>query len=309
MSTSELTFKSGQFRRPGSSTYLEGESADPPEKVLSLGRDTAAMQAPIVGGRNPTWSRGPAKALAASAAVFAVGAIVLVALLADAPDAPQGKHVERLSSFVGLCGQLGAAPCDAASVGHLRQVRAPTGSADPTGSAPDTWLSPASQAELTPPPPLPGGEEALDAPRRPPQPLAAVGRPREARYHQRCTPPPPPAASQPQPSPSAYAATASGGDGSGNRSRSSRSSSVTCPASPNQTSAHGITCPSDSHPVETLISASRELADCSCVGVLGVRYKFVNFEWKRTRSRQIGETKQTCRARTSPPPLSSAAPP
>ncbi|KAJ1470868.1 hypothetical protein T484DRAFT_1846198 [Baffinella frigidus] len=80
------------------------------------------MQAPIVGGRNPTWSRGPAKALAASAAVFAVGAIVLVALLADAPDAPQGKHVERLSSFVGLCGQLGAAPCDAASVGHLRQV-------------------------------------------------------------------------------------------------------------------------------------------------------------------------------------------
>ena len=77
-----------------------------------------------MGARGPTWSRGPAKVAAAGAAVLAIGAVMLVALLADAPVDHGRKAVERLSSSWASCGELGAAPCDAASVGHLRQVRA-----------------------------------------------------------------------------------------------------------------------------------------------------------------------------------------
>ena len=77
-----------------------------------------------MGYRDPTWRRGHAKTLAVGAAVFAISAIAIVALLEDAPVDHGRKAVERLSSSWASCGQLGAPPCDSASVTHLRQVRA-----------------------------------------------------------------------------------------------------------------------------------------------------------------------------------------
>jgi len=91
----------------------------PPDCPVSV---VPAMLEPIT-GRNP-WPRGHAKTLVVGAAVFAVSAIVIVALLADADVDPGRKAVERLSSSLASCGQIGAPPCDSASVTHLRQVRA-----------------------------------------------------------------------------------------------------------------------------------------------------------------------------------------
>ena len=82
-----------------------------------------AMLEPIMGYRDPTWRRVHAKTLAVAAVVFAISTIVMAALLADAPTDHGRKAVERLSSSLTSCGQLGAPPCDSASVKHLRQVR------------------------------------------------------------------------------------------------------------------------------------------------------------------------------------------